>query len=57
MYPKLLPMTWEEPAKYPKENPFELDRDTEVEDICDFIVEYISSDVLVRGIVSTIVSL
>ncbi|KAF8635589.1 hypothetical protein AX15_000237 [Amanita polypyramis BW_CC] len=46
MYPKLLPMSWEEPAKYPKESPYDLERDTRVEDICDFIVQYISSDVL-----------
>lgn len=41
-------MTWEGPAKYPKEDPFMLERDSQVEDICDFIIEYISSDILVR---------
>lgn len=46
MYPPLLPKTWEEPAKYPQDPPFNLGRDSKVEDICDFIVEYIYSDVL-----------
>ena len=50
MYPPLLPKTWEEPAKYPQESPFNLGRDSQVEDICDFIVEYIYSDVLVCDI-------
>ncbi|KAK2460832.1 hypothetical protein APHAL10511_007302 [Amanita phalloides] len=49
-YSPLLPMTYEGPAKYPKDDPYELERDSTVEDICDFIVEYISSDVL--GLVS-----
>ena len=43
-------MTWEGPAKYPKEDPFQLDRDSRVEDICDFIMEYISTDILVRDL-------
>jgi hypothetical protein len=47
-------MTWEGPAKYPKEEPFTLDRDSRVEDICGFIMEYIVSDVLVRGLLKYI---
>ena len=49
-------MTWESPAKYPKEDPFKLDRDSQVEDICDFIMEYISSDLLVRDLLQDICS-
>lgn len=49
-YSPLLPMTWEGPAKYPKEDPFRLDRDSRVEDICDFIMDYISTDILVRDL-------
>ncbi len=49
-------MTWEGPAKYPKEDPFKLDRDSQVEDICDFIMEYISSDILVRDLLQHICS-
>lgn len=36
-----------EPADYTAAKPKELDRPTEIDDICDFIVEYIQSDVLV----------
>lgn len=44
----LLRLRPEEPASYPPGEIFTLDRPSEVEDICNFIVEYIHSDVLVR---------
>ncbi|KAL6305270.1 RdRP-domain-containing protein [Sparassis latifolia] len=40
-----------EPASYQSAGTSELDRDSTIEDICDFIVEYINSDVL--GLLST----
>ncbi|KAF8639230.1 hypothetical protein AX17_001715 [Amanita inopinata Kibby_2008] len=46
MHPPLLPMAWEDAAKYPKEEPYRLERPSKVEDICDFVVDYIKSDVL-----------
>ncbi|KAF7337989.1 RNA-dependent RNA polymerase [Mycena venus] len=45
-YSPLLPPNQEEPAEYPDGATLTLDRDSTVEDICDFIVEYINSDVL-----------
>ena len=42
----LLPNTFEEAASYESCGTKELDRDSTVEDICDFVVEYINSDVL-----------
>ncbi len=50
---ELLPPTKHKPADYPPGVTFTLldedgePRECEVEDICDFIVEYINSDVLV----------
>ncbi|KAF6763917.1 RNA dependent RNA polymerase-domain-containing protein [Ephemerocybe angulata] len=44
--PSLLPSQVEEPANYEPLEPELLDRDCEVNDICDFVVEYINSDVL-----------
>ena len=49
-YRPLLPNTFEEAASYESCGTKELDRDSTVEDICDFVVEYINSDVLVRQI-------
>jgi len=43
-----MPIRSELPANYEPLGTLELDRDTTVEDICDFIVEYINSDLLVR---------
>ena len=43
----LMPIQAEDPAKYESLGTLELDRESTVEDICDFIVEYINSDVLV----------
>lgn len=37
----------DQPAEYEPGETFELDRDSTVDDICDFIIEYINSDVLV----------
>ncbi|KAJ6618813.1 RNA dependent RNA polymerase-domain-containing protein [Mycena sp. CBHHK59/15] len=45
-YSPLLPSAQEEPASYPDGETLTLDRDSAVHDICDFIVEYINSDVL-----------
>lgn len=47
MCPELLTPNNEIPAAYPPGETLTLDRDCEVEDICDFVVEYINSDVLV----------
>jgi len=47
-YEALLPISCDDPAEYEGGEPFKLDRDSTVEDICDFIVQYIRSDVLVR---------
>jgi RNA-dependent RNA polymerase len=49
-YDPLLPTTFEDAASYESCGTKKIDRDSTVEDICDFIVEYINSDVLVRGI-------
>jgi RNA-dependent RNA polymerase len=46
-YPPLLPPSQEKPAEYPDGDTLTLDRESTVDDICDFIVEYINSDVLV----------
>ncbi|KAG9307946.1 RNA dependent RNA polymerase-domain-containing protein [Chiua virens] len=35
-----------DPASYPAVKPYELDRDSTVDDVCNFIVEYINSDVV-----------
>lgn len=43
----LMPIQAEPPANYEGLGTLELDRESTVEDICDFIVEYIHSDVLV----------
>ncbi|KAJ7709483.1 RNA dependent RNA polymerase-domain-containing protein [Mycena rosella] len=45
-YSPLLPPNQEKPASYPDGDTLTLDRDSTVHDICDFIVEYINSDVL-----------
>ncbi|KAJ7735431.1 RNA dependent RNA polymerase-domain-containing protein [Mycena olivaceomarginata] len=45
-YSSLLPPNQENPAEYPDGATLTLERDSTVEDICDFIVEYINSDVL-----------
>ncbi|KAJ7685522.1 RNA dependent RNA polymerase-domain-containing protein [Mycena polygramma] len=45
-YSPLLPPNQEKPAEYPDGDTLTLDRDSTVADICDFIVNYINSDVL-----------
>ncbi|KZT06990.1 RdRP-domain-containing protein [Laetiporus sulphureus 93-53] len=45
-YGALLPPEHEKPAEYPPGEKNELDRDSTIEDICDFVVEYFNSDVL-----------
>ena len=49
MEPDLLPSEKEEPAEYDSCGTYELpdDRECDVNDICQFIVNYINSDVLV----------
>ena len=46
----LLPTTFEDAASYESCGTKEIDRDSTVDDICDFVVEYINSDVLVGQI-------
>ncbi|THU96521.1 RdRP-domain-containing protein [Dendrothele bispora CBS 962.96] len=47
MCPELLPPRNAEPADYSSMNPYEIkDRECDVNDICDFVVQYINSDVL-----------
>ncbi|KAJ7578483.1 calcium:hydrogen antiporter [Mycena floridula] len=46
MCPELLPPVVSEAASYPPGETLNLSRDSTVDDICDFIVEYIHSDVL-----------
>ena len=43
----LLPTEHADAAEYPPVDKYTLGRDSTVEDICDFIIEYIDSDVLV----------
>jgi hypothetical protein len=43
----LLPTSMEDPATYESAGTLTLDRECTVEDICDFVAEYINSDVLV----------
>ncbi|KAI6122348.1 RNA dependent RNA polymerase-domain-containing protein [Pisolithus croceorrhizus] len=50
-YEPLLVPEHHNPATYPPAKPFTLDRPSTVHDVCDFIVEYINSDVV--GLVST----
>ncbi|KDR73538.1 hypothetical protein GALMADRAFT_251265 [Galerina marginata CBS 339.88] len=45
-YDPILPRTIEEAASYEPLPTFKIERDSTVDDICDFIVEYINSDVL-----------
>jgi len=44
--PALLPSLQEEPASYPEAEVWTLDRDATIADVCQFIVEYINSDVM-----------
>ena len=45
--PALLPFKVHEPAAYTAIGPQPLDRDSTIEDVCDFVVEYMQSDVMV----------
>lgn len=47
MEPSLLPPTSVEPLEYAENEPFNLGRNCTIDDVCDFIVEYINLDVLV----------
>jgi hypothetical protein len=47
-HPPLLPPVHTIPGTYDPVETRTLDRDSTVADICDFVVEYIRSDVLVR---------
>ena len=46
--PRLLPTLETDSATYLSAGTRTIDRDSTVDDICDFVVEYINSDVLVR---------
>ncbi len=48
--PTLLPTEFYEPANYEGVKAVELDRDSNIDDICDFFVEYMQSDVMVRRV-------
>lgn len=48
--PSLMSTIHCEPADYTGAGTYTLDREATVEDICDFVVEYINSDVLVSYI-------
>lgn len=43
----LLPTTHEDAASYESAGTKTIDRDSTIDDVCDFVVEYINSDVLV----------
>lgn len=44
----LLPSAQAEPASYTGVNPVKLDRDSTIDDVCDFFLEYMQSDIVVR---------
>ncbi|KAG8217645.1 RNA dependent RNA polymerase-domain-containing protein [Butyriboletus roseoflavus] len=46
-YGDLLVPEHHDPASYPPVQPFKLERPSTIDDVCDFIVEYINSDVVV----------
>lgn len=43
----LLPKRHADPAEYEGVDPKKLDRDSTIDDICDFFVEYMQSDIVV----------
>ena len=47
LYEPLLPSSCDDAARYDPGGTLTLDRDSTVEDICDFVIQYIKSDVLV----------
>ena len=47
--PKLLPTGHENAAEYISAGTRTIEQDSTINDICDFVVEYINSDVLVRA--------
>lgn len=49
-YGPLLPTEHADPAEYEGVGGHFLERPSTVDDICDFVVEYLNSDVLVRGL-------
>jgi len=46
--PTMFPPDHVEPAMYPPVNVLTLDHESTIDDVCDFIVQYINSDVLVE---------
>ena len=48
----LLPTTHVDPANYESAGTRTIDRDSNINDICDFVVEYVNSDVLVSALTS-----
>jgi hypothetical protein len=58
MEPKILPTEHDDPARYPAGSVYDIwPRESTVADICDFIVEYINSDVLVGSVIFSWVSI
>lgn len=55
--PTLLPTTHAEPASYEGVPPRLLERESDINDICNFFVEYMQSDVVVRCRTLTLVTL
>lgn len=47
-YGALLVPEHHDPATYPSVKPYMIDTPSTINDVCDFIVEYINSDVVVR---------
>lgn len=47
MEPSLLPTKSVQPLEYSENAEFNLGKDCTIDDVCDFVVEYINSDILV----------
>ncbi|KAG1724765.1 RNA dependent RNA polymerase-domain-containing protein [Suillus paluster] len=50
-HPLLILPDHHDPASYPSRSPFKIDQPSTIDDVCDFVVEYINSDVV--GLVSS----
>jgi len=49
-YPPLILPDHCDPASYPSRKPYMIDRPSTIDDVCEFVVEYINSDVVVRSL-------
>lgn len=47
-YPPLILPDHYDPASYPPGKPFTIEHPSTIDDVCNFVVEYINSDVVVR---------